>query len=85
MLARVHLTSLIAPAILGVEVVWEEMDADEELKNIRDALLSDPDRHPNFSLVQGNLLYRDYLVLSANSSLIPAILHTYHDLVSGGY
>lgn len=82
---RVQLASLVAPAILDVERVRRELDENTELSRIRDELSEDPESHPNFSVVQGNLLYKDRLVLSAHSTLIPAILHTYHDSVLGGH
>ncbi|KAL0549565.1 hypothetical protein IC582_014050 [Cucumis melo] len=38
-----------------------------------------------FSIQQGMLRYKNRLVISKSSTLIPAILHTYHDSIFGGY
>jgi len=48
-------------------------------------LEANTDRHPHFSVINGNLLYKDRLLFSAQSSLIPTILNTYHDSVLGGH
>lgn len=72
---RVHLANLTALAILDVDVIRDEVTSDNYLRQIRKDLEVSSDRQPGFLVVQGNLLYKDRLVLSAHSSLIPTILH----------
>lgn len=59
--------------------------SDDYLHQIRDDLVINLDSHPNFSMVQGHLIYKDRLFLLAHLSLIPNILHTYHDSVLRGH
>lgn len=61
------------------------MDCDEDLQKIFSRLKEDPDSIAKFSLRQGKLLYKNELVLSNSSSLIPALLSTFHDSVIGGH
>lgn len=45
----------------------------------------DPLMHPKYSVEQRRLFYKNRIVLSRKSALIPTILHTYHDSVVGGH
>ncbi|TYK28783.1 Transposon Ty3-I Gag-Pol polyprotein [Cucumis melo var. makuwa] len=74
---HVYLANLTALAILNVDVICDEVTSNVYLRQIRKDLEVISDRDPGFSMVQGNFLYKDKLVLSAHSSLIPTILHTY--------
>lgn len=78
-----ELSLISAPTIIDVELIQEEVGQDPELVKIRAELELDPNSHPKFSIAQGKLLYKDRMVLSSKSSLIPTILHTYHDFVMG--
>lgn len=52
--------------------IWRELEVD-------------PTAHPNYTVHQGTLLYKNRLVLPASSNLLPAVLHAYHDSVLGGH
>lgn len=80
-----HLASLTTLAILDFETVQKEMSEDQKLQQIVFDLLEDPASHSKFSIHQDTLLYKGHLVLSADSKLLPTVLHTYHDSVFGGH
>lgn len=61
--------------MLDVVVIKEEVQKDPKLHVIVQKLLSDEDSVPNFSLHQGMLKYKDQLVISKSSTLLPSILH----------
>lgn len=84
-LPAVHLNQLVAPAILDVGIVSREVAQDVKLQGIIRRLNEDPDSVPKFEWLQGKLLYKKWLVLSKTSSLIPSVLHTFHDSVLGGH
>lgn len=81
----VHLATLTVPAILDAEVIRKEVEQDPILSKVIADLREDPDSVPRFSLQQGKLMYKGRLVLTQNSSLIKAALHTYHDSVFDGH
>lgn len=82
----VHSNQLTAPNIIDVVVIKEEVDSDEKLQKIREEL-EEKGGDPNnkFLVKQGMLIYKDRLVISKTSKLIPMFLHTYHDSVFGGH
>ena len=45
----------------------------------------DGEKNSRFSVKNGMLHYKNRLVLSKTSSLIPAMLHTFHDSIVGGH
>lgn len=77
--------SLTILSLLDVKVILREVEEDEELQKIIAILKEDLEGKSKFQWVQGKLLYKERLVLSKSSSLIPSILHTCHDLVLGGH
>lgn len=81
----VHLAALSSPAILDVQVAKKEVVEDLKLQEIVRDLFIDPALHSKFSIHQGTLLYKGRLVLSSESKLLPAIVHSYHDSVLGGH
>ena len=81
----VELNTLISPGLLDVETVMEEVKSDEELQGIIVVLKENPEGKANYQWVSDNLLYKGRLVLSKTSSLIPALLHTFHDSVLWGH
>ncbi|KAA0045700.1 ty3-gypsy retrotransposon protein [Cucumis melo var. makuwa] len=80
-----QLNAIAVPSILDVKVVEKEVQEDDKLKDIFEQLLKDPDSIPRYSIKQGRLFYKGRLVLPKTSSLLPTILHTFHDLVVGGH
>lgn len=82
-LPAVHLATLTVPAILDVDIVSREVARDPKLMKIIQQLQDDPDSVSMFEWIQGKLLYKKMLVLTKDSSLILAVLHTFHDSVMG--
>lgn len=64
-------------------VINEEVYGDSKLRERIEKLKIDEDSNSNFSLQQRVLKYRRQLVISKTSSLLPSILHIYHDCVFG--
>ncbi|TYK03080.1 ty3-gypsy retrotransposon protein [Cucumis melo var. makuwa] len=80
-----QLNVIAVPSILDVKVVEKEIQEDAKLKAIFEKVLTDLDSSPRYSVRQGQLFYKGRLVLSKTSSLLPTILHTFHDSVIGGH
>lgn len=80
----VELANLTVPTLLDVVVIKEEVCWDPKLMEIIQKLWVDEDNVSNFSLHRVMLKYKGRLVVS-KSSLLPSILHTYHDSVFGGH
>lgn len=81
----IELANLVVPTLLDVVVIKEEVYKDSKLKGITEKLLENEDSLSNYSLEQRVLKFRGRLVISKTSSLLPSILHTYHDFVFGGH
>ncbi|KAL0539505.1 hypothetical protein IC582_023720 [Cucumis melo] len=77
--------SLMAHGLLDIDIVTREVEKDEELQGIIEILKEDPDGKANYQWKAGNLFYKGRLVLSRKSTLIPSLLHTFHDSVLGGH
>lgn len=63
----------------------DEIDRDSFIQQIKAGIQSEGGQQPGFSLFQGNLLYKGRLVIPATSSLIPEIIHEFHDSPVGGH
>lgn len=82
----VHFNQLTAPNIIDVLLIKEEVNNDEKLQKIKEELEGKRgDQNSNFSVKRSMLMYKDRMVISKTSKLIPMILHTYHDSVFGGH
>ena len=79
----VHLNQLTTPNLIDLKVIREEVEKDEHLKEIISKIQKE--EVTNYTLQQGMLRYKGRLVIAKNSSLIPTIMHIYHDSVLGGY
>ena len=67
-------------------MVKKEVESDEKLSKIMEELQTvEGGKEGKFSIQQGMLRYKNRLVLSKTSTLIPTILHTYYDSVLGGH
>ena len=73
-----------APTLIDLKVIGEEVDKDEHLQEIIKKLQGG-EEVTHYNLQQGVLRYKGRLVIAKNSSLIPTIMHTYHDSVLGGH
>lgn len=72
--------------IVDLKTIKEEGKKDPKLKNI----VAETDglgvaTEGKFAIRHGMLKYKNRLVISKSSVLIPTILHTYHDSILGGH
>lgn len=74
---------MTTPGIVDLEVLLKE-EEDNELHKLIEALKKEPTEDNKYQWVNGRLLYRGRLVLSKKSTLIPTLLHTFHDSILGG-
>lgn len=81
----VHLAYLSTPTLLDINVIRDEVLKDPKLSAIILQLQKDDNSVSWYTLHHDVLRFKNRLVLSKNSSLIPTILHTYHDSVFGGH
>lgn len=81
----VHLAALTAPTLLDVEVIKKEVLEDSYLLMVVAELTNHEDSASKFHIQQGTLHYKNRLVLSKTSTLIPEILHMYHGSIMGGH
>ncbi|TYK22628.1 transposon Tf2-1 polyprotein isoform X1 [Cucumis melo var. makuwa] len=81
-----HLHNLFAPTIIDLKVIIEKVERDSKLQKVI-VELNDQEEYVEgkFSLQEGMLRYKNRLVISKPSTLIPTILHTYHNTVFGGH
>lgn len=73
------------PIWLQSQQVQQEVTEDEQLKQVIEDLLKDPNSREGFSLQQGVLLYQNRLVLSSKSPCVPLILQEIHSSPAGGH
>ncbi|KAA0033667.1 transposon Tf2-1 polyprotein isoform X1 [Cucumis melo var. makuwa] len=82
---RIELHEMTTSGIVDISVVCEEVDKDEKLQQIVAKLKKEQEVGGKFEWENGRLLYKGRLVLPQTSSLIPRLLHTFHDSVLGGH
>lgn len=80
--SSIHLYNLTAPTLIDLTVIKEEVEKDEQLRETLSRLKKE-EEVCNY-LLHEMLRYKGRLVIFKSSSLIPTILHTYHDSVFGG-
>ena len=71
--------------IVNMEIVNEEVQQDDELKRIIERLKQRKDETGKYRWENDKLWYKNQIVLSKQSSLIPNLLHTFHNSVLGGH
>ncbi|KAL0533711.1 hypothetical protein IC582_027752 [Cucumis melo] len=81
----VHLNHILAPGLIDLVKIQEEVENDPKLKVIKSIVGQEPEEIPNFTVHRGVLQFKGRLVISKTSSLLPTILHTHHDSVFGGH
>ncbi|KAA0037156.1 hypothetical protein IC582_013488 [Cucumis melo] len=80
--SSVYLNQLTAPALIDLKIIKEEVEKDEQFKEILMKLQSGEEMQ-NHALEQEMLQYKGRLIVANKSTLIPAILHTYHNSIFG--
>ncbi|KAI5387964.1 hypothetical protein KIW84_073887 [Lathyrus oleraceus] len=78
----VHITTVQCEAWEGLE---EEVQGDEKLKAIVQALLADPSSQTDFQLKGGRLCHEGRIVVPKQSPRIAWFLHEFHDTAVGGH
>ncbi|KAL0535770.1 hypothetical protein IC582_024695 [Cucumis melo] len=82
----IQLNSISIPYWMDLETIKEEVEKDEKLKKIVASLNEvDEDQTSKFTIKNSLLHYKNRLVISKASSLIPAIMNTFHDSVVGHF
>ncbi|KAL0544414.1 hypothetical protein IC582_019529 [Cucumis melo] len=82
---QLELKAMSTVGTVDMETVTKEVAKDEELQLIAQQLQTDPSLEGKYSLLNGKLMYKGRVVLSKSSSLIPSLLHTFHDSIFGGH
>nr|KYP71834.1 Retrotransposable element Tf2 [Cajanus cajan] len=83
---EVELQVLVSkPEWLDSSMVQEEIHHDSYLQGVVSDLHKDPTSRPGFSIKHDILFYYGRLVISANSSWIPILLHEFHSTPTGGH
>ena len=80
-----EVNSLTTTGIVDMEVIDKEVNQDEELQKTIKELKQNPEGISKFSWENGKLFYKKRVVLSKKSSVIPTLLHTFHDSILGGH
>ncbi|KAA0057243.1 transposon Tf2-1 polyprotein isoform X1 [Cucumis melo var. makuwa] len=70
--------------LLDQRIIKEEVEKDDHLSQIIQRI-KEGEEVQKCTLQHDMLLYKERLVIAKKSSLIPIILHTYHDSVFGGH
>ncbi|KAL0556065.1 hypothetical protein IC582_004570 [Cucumis melo] len=82
----VQLYGLSVPVTVDLKVTKEEVDKDPKFQKIIAEMKELEDqKESKYCLENGMPKYKDRLVLTKNSTLIPAILDTYHNSVVSGH
>ncbi|KAL4011280.1 hypothetical protein IC575_028332 [Cucumis melo] len=78
--------TVTASVFLDLQIIKEEVEKDIRLMKIIAELNSnDNQQDSKFNICNGMLKYKDRLVISQSSKLIPQVLHSYHDSAVGGH
>ena len=80
-----ELNTMTTTGIVDVELIWKEVENDEQLQKIINDLKRNPEEGGKHQWINERLLYKGRVVLSKTSSLIPRLLHTFHDSILGGH
>ena len=80
-----HFREFRVPSLLDLEAVEKKVQEDETFKNIFEQVIQNPKCVPHYVVRHGKLFFKGRLVPPRTSSLIPTILHTFHDSVIGGH
>lgn len=80
-----EMNSMFTVGIVKMEIVNRKMLKDTKLQRIWEELQHGSEGGSKYSLENGKLLYENRVVLSRTSSLIPMLMHTFHDSILGGH
>lgn len=77
--------ALTVPVAIQLEEIYEKVDRDPQLKEIKEYSIRDANSHPDYTLVQERLLYQGKLVVPKNLMKVSLIMHEFHDRKLGGH
>lgn len=72
---------MTTPGIVDLEIVLKEVEEDSELQGLIESLKKEREEGNEYQWVNGRLLYKGRLVLSKKSTLVPTLLHTFHESI----
>ncbi|KAL0560774.1 hypothetical protein IC582_001187 [Cucumis melo] len=82
----VQMCTITVPVSLDLQIIKEEVEKDTKLMKIIAEMNGNMTlQDSKFKIHNGMLKYKDRLVISQTSKLIPQILHSYHDSAVGGH
>lgn len=73
------MTALSLPTVVQLEQLIGKVKVDHKLRKIMVELEADPTAWPDYSVKEGQLLYKGKLVLPKESTLIPLVMQEGHD------
>ncbi|KAA0051377.1 T32E20.30 [Cucumis melo var. makuwa] len=79
------LNAMTTHGIIDMEVVGKEVEKDGELQKIIKRLKEYPEEGGRYQWDNERLLYKGRVIISKTSSLIPNLLHTFHDFILEGH
>lgn len=77
--------ALSLPAVVNLEQLDREVEADDKLRKTVNELREDPSKWPDYSVKKGQLLYKSRLVLPKGSTLVQLVMQEGHDGSLGGH
>ncbi|CAA7028494.1 unnamed protein product [Microthlaspi erraticum] len=80
-----QLFALTVPTSLQIQDIFDEIEADKQLQELKNQVLAHSHSNHHFTVVDNKLLYKGRLVISKLSKHIPAILQECHSGLLGGH
>ncbi|KAD2805797.1 hypothetical protein E3N88_39174 [Mikania micrantha] len=70
--------------VQGAQLI-EEAQGDPHIQEVMQGCLTDPSKHPGYTVKKGVLFFKDRLVIPSSSQHIPALLQEFHMTATGGH
>ncbi|XP_024007917.1 uncharacterized protein LOC112083927 [Eutrema salsugineum] len=85
MVSVVEFFAVIIPQTIQLQTLFEEIDKDVDIQELKAKLLSSEPVKKGFILKDDRVWYKNRLLIPQSSSMIPLILHEFHDAFMGGH
>lgn len=82
---KTELCSLLSSSEVDWTKLEEEVQKGTTLSKIRQEMRADSTSHPGFSLQEGRLFFKNWLVIPRTSFFVPVLLRLYHSSPMGGH
>lgn len=82
---KVHCLALVSENRVQWEVLERKLLVDPFIKKVREGIEQQQGSFPGYTLERGQLLYHGRLVIPGDSTIIPKLLHEYHNAATGGH